>query len=122
MKQKKQYCLKFKDNFIHEKTIKYDNKSFPNRIFSITFQQKESLTKFQDSFDEDEMNNCLQKIYDILDKDKTNDIIINASIKEEITNELKQNVLNNQQYLREKKTYEEIPDKEKNQQKHSFRR
>ena len=82
MKPKKQYCLKFKDNFIHEKTIKYDNKSFPNSIFSITFQHKGITHQIQDSFDEDEMNNRPQKIYDTLDKDKTNDIIINASTKE----------------------------------------
>ena len=91
----KQYCLKFKDTFTHEQTIKYDIKSFPNSTFSITFQHKGITHQIQDSFDEDEMNNCLQKIYDILDKDNTNDIIINASIKEEISNELKQNVLNN---------------------------
>ena len=113
----KQYCLKFKDTFTHEQTIKYDIKSFPNSTFSITFQHKGITHQIQDSFDEDEMNNCLQKIYDILDKDNTNDIFINASIKEEVANELKQKVLDNQQHLRQiKQTFEEIPDKEKNQQ------
>ena len=113
----KQYCLKFKDTFTHEQTIKYDIQSFPNSTFSITFQHKGITHQIQDSFDEDEMNNCLQKIYDILDKDNTNDIVINASIKEEVANELKQKVLDNQQHLRQiKQTFEEIPDKEKNQQ------
>ena len=78
----KQYCIKFRDNFIHKKTIKYDIKSFPNSIFSITFQHKGIRHQIQDSFNEKEMDNCLQKIYDILDKDNTNGIVINTKIKE----------------------------------------
>ena len=115
----KQYCLKFKDNFTHEQTIRYEINSYPNSTFSITFQLKGITHQIQDYFDENEMDNSLQKIYDILDKEqeKEDNININAEIKEEIANELKQKVLNNQQMQREiKPTLEEIPDKEKNEQ------
>ena len=115
----KQYCLKFKDNFTHEQTIRYEINSYPNSTFSITFQFKGITHQIQDYFDENEMDNSLQKIYDILDKEqeKEDNININAEIKEEIANELKQKVLNNQQMQREiKPTLEEIPDKEKNEQ------
>ena len=111
--------FKIQRQFHSQQTIRYEINSYPNSTFSITFQLKGITHQIQDYFDENEMDNSLQKIYDILDKEqeKEDNININAEIKEEIANELKQKVLNNQQMQREiKPTLEEIPDKEKNEQ------
>ena len=64
----KAYCMKLKDNFHHEKTIKFEVRSVPQVRFSIKFQVNGKLTTIQDTFDnsDDAMNSTLQKAYDLL--------------------------------------------------------
>ena len=66
--EQKDYCIKLKDNFHHEKTIKFEIKSFPQSSFIIKFQVNGKLTEIQNTFDnsDDAMNSTLQKAYDLL--------------------------------------------------------
>ena len=63
--EQKAYCIKLKDNFHHEKTIKFEIKSFPQSSFIIKFQVNGNLHVIQNTFDNSDkaMNSTLQKAY-----------------------------------------------------------
>ena len=61
------YCIKLQQNFRHAKSVKYEIKSFPNSTFSIMIQIKGTVHQIQNVFDENEMENSLQKMYQLLD-------------------------------------------------------
>ena len=69
--EQKNYCLKLKDSFQHEKPIRFEIKSTPGVPFSIKFKLKgESEPRnIQDTFDNSEqaMRDSLDKMYQILD-------------------------------------------------------
>ena len=64
----KAYCIKLKDNWKHEKGIKFEIKSVPQVKFAIKFKVKEKLHEIQKEFDDSEetMKETLQKAYDLL--------------------------------------------------------
>ena len=66
--EQKQYCIKLKDNFKSEKTIKFEVKSVPQVHFSIKFKVNWKLNEIQSKYDnsEETMNETLQKAYDLL--------------------------------------------------------
>ncbi len=70
--EQKNYCLKVKDNFRHEKSIKFEIKSMPNTNFLIQIKIKETVYKIQEVFnDTDEaLNESLNKMYHLLDEQK----------------------------------------------------
>ncbi len=72
--QQKQYCIKLKDNFQHQKAIRFEIKSTPGVNFCIQLKYKDKLNKIQTVFNdgEDEMKESLNKMYKILDEDKDN--------------------------------------------------
>ena len=63
------YCLKFRDNFKHEKSINYQIKSEIGMKFSIQFKIKEKIYDIQNEFDDSDetMNRSLNKINQLLD-------------------------------------------------------
>ena len=65
----KAYCLKLKDNFRHEKAIRFEIKSSPGVPFSVQFKHKGKLNNIQSTFNDSEgqMNNALDIMYKILD-------------------------------------------------------
>ena len=67
--EQKQYCLKLKDNFRHEKPIRFEIKSSPGVTFSVQLKYKGKINKIQSVFNnnEDEMQNSLNIMYKILD-------------------------------------------------------
>ena len=69
--EQKEYCLKLKDNFQHEKSIRFEIKSTPGVPFSIKFKLKgeQEPRTIQDTFDNSEqaMKDSLEKMYQILD-------------------------------------------------------
>ena len=69
--EQKNYCLRLKDSFQHEKAIRFEIKSTPGVPFSIKFKLKgESEPRnIQDTFDNSEqaMRDSLDKMYQILD-------------------------------------------------------
>ena len=68
----KAYCLKIKDNFKHEKAIRFEIKSSPGVPFSVKFRHKGKVSNIQSTFNDSEieMNNCLEIMYKILDENK----------------------------------------------------
>ena len=70
--QQKNYCLNLKDNFQHEKTIKYEIRSTSDNKFSIQLKIKDKVYDIQTEFvgSEEDMNNALNKMYTILDEKK----------------------------------------------------
>ena len=70
--EQKQYCLKLKDNFQHERAIRFEIKSSPGVNFSIKFKLKGKIHDIQNEFDSTEftMNQTLEKMYKILDENK----------------------------------------------------
>ena len=64
----KEYCIKLKENFKHNKSIRYEVKSFANSPFSIMFQINGQNHQIQNVFDENEMQNTLNKMYNLLDQ------------------------------------------------------
>ena len=72
--EQKAYCIKLKDNFHHEQTIRYQISSPPGVNFSIQFKEKGNSDpiKIQEVFDssDEAMNQTLEKIYKILDGNK----------------------------------------------------
>ena len=66
----KQYCLKLKDNFRHEKKTKYSISSSTQLTFSVKFKNNENLYDIQNTFDNSEvaMNKALEQMYEILNK------------------------------------------------------
>ena len=70
--EQKQYCLKLKDNFQHERAIRFEIKSSPGVAFAIKFKLKGKIHDIQNEFDSSEftMNQTLEKMYKILDENK----------------------------------------------------
>ena len=68
--QQKNYCLKLKDNFKHEKPIRFEIKSSPGVNFCVQFKIKGETHKIQTIFNEEEMENSLQAMYKLLDESK----------------------------------------------------
>ena len=66
--EQKQYCLKLKDNFQHEKPIRFEIKSSPGVSFSIQFRIKGETHKIQTIYNEEELQNSLNKMYQLLDE------------------------------------------------------
>ena len=70
--EQKQYCLRLKDQFRHEKPIRFEIKSSPGIQFSIKFKLKgeQEPNTIEDTFNntEERMNESLQKMYEILDR------------------------------------------------------
>jgi len=69
--EQKQYCIKLKDNFQHEKAIKFEIKSNPDTEFEISFRLLNGKTYLiQDIFDDSDeiLNESLEKIYALLDE------------------------------------------------------
>ncbi len=66
--EQKAYCIKLKDSFHHEKTIKFEVKSVPQVNFSIKFKVNGKLHEIQNTFENSEgaMQSTLQKAYDLL--------------------------------------------------------
>ena len=64
----KQYCIRLKDNFRHERTIRFEIKSTPQVSFSIRFKVNGKTTEVQNVFDDSEerMNETLRKMYNML--------------------------------------------------------
>ena len=64
----KNYCIKLKDSFKNEKTIRFEIKSVPGTPFSIQFKIKDNISVLQNEFNNDEetMNQTLQKAYELL--------------------------------------------------------
>ena len=70
--EQKTYCLALKDNFRHEKSIRFQISSSAGVDFSIQFRYKGKIHKIQDTFNERELENTLQSMYDILDEKNEN--------------------------------------------------
>jgi len=66
--EQKNYCIKLKDKFKNEKTIRFEIKSVPGTPFSIQFKIKDNISVLQNEFNNDEetMNQTLQKAYELL--------------------------------------------------------
>ena len=64
----KEYCIKLKDNFKSEKTIRFEIKSTPQVPFSVRFKVNGKTYEVQSVFDNSEqtMNETLQKMYNML--------------------------------------------------------
>ena len=68
----KQYCIKIKDNFQHERAIRFEIKSSPGVEFSVKFRLNGKLHDIQNSFDSSDnaMNQALEKMYNLLNENK----------------------------------------------------
>ena len=68
----KNYCLKLKDNFEHEKTIRYEIRSTADNKFAIQLKIKDKTHHIQTEFTdtEEEMKIALDKMYKILNEIK----------------------------------------------------
>ena len=68
----KAYCLKVKDNFQHEKAIRFEIKSMAGVPFSIKFKYNGQVHDIQGEYNnsDDAMNESLNKMYAILDGPK----------------------------------------------------
>ena len=66
--KQKNYCLKLKDSFKHEKPIRFEIKSSPGVSFSIQFRIKGETHKIQTIYNEEELENSLNKMYQLLDE------------------------------------------------------
>ena len=66
--EQKAYCIKLKDNFKSEKTIRFEIKSLPNVPFKIQFKKDGKITNLQTEYsNEDEvMKETLEKAYELL--------------------------------------------------------
>ena len=67
----KEYCLKLKDNFHHQQTIRYEIKSTPENPFSVKLKIKSIIHDIQNEFNdgtEEEMNKALNEMYSKLDE------------------------------------------------------
>ncbi len=66
--EQKEYCIKLKDNFKNEKTIKFEIKSVPQVNFSVKFKVNGRLHVIQTEYNNSEtvMNESLEKIYNLL--------------------------------------------------------
>ena len=70
--EQKNYCIKIKDNFRHQRSIKFEIKSSPGIAFGIKFRINKNVHNIQTTFDSSEqaMNEALEKMYKILDENK----------------------------------------------------
>lgn len=70
----KEYCIKLKDNFQHEKSIKFEIKSKAELNFCIKFRVDGKLYDVQPVFSnsDEAMRDTLKKCYDLLDSSKNN--------------------------------------------------
>ena len=50
----KNYCLKLKDNYVHNRTIRYDIKSNESTSFSIKLKINDNIYDIQSSFNDSE--------------------------------------------------------------------
>ena len=68
----KNYCLKLKDNYEHEKTIRYEIRSTADNKFAIQLKIKDKTHDIQTEFTdtEEEMKIALDKMYKILNEIK----------------------------------------------------
>ena len=68
--EQKEYCIKLKDNFKHEKTINYEIESIPKVPFGIKIAYNNKIQDLQKEFDdsEDAMFETLRKAYQFLAK------------------------------------------------------
>ena len=68
----KNYCLSLKDNFKHEKPIRFEIKSMPSVPFAIKFKIKGKIHEIQNEFNNSEqaMNETLEKMYNLLEEAK----------------------------------------------------
>ena len=72
--EQKAYCINLKDNFHHEKSIRFQISSSAGLKFCIQFKYKGKTHTIQDTFKESDLEKTLYSIYDILDeKKKIND-------------------------------------------------
>jgi hypothetical protein len=62
----KNYCIKLKDSFKNEKTIRFEIKSVPNTPFSIQMKIKDKITVIQEEYNEEVMEETLNKAYQLL--------------------------------------------------------
>ena len=123
IEQQKNYCLKFKDKYDYIYTIRYQIQSNIYSKFSIKLKIKDSIfdiqTEFSDS--EEDLQKALKDIYDKLDtfynfriKEKEieeGSIFINKEEKDRLK-EIKQEMLENRQKLKEEKIFEKLEKKE----------
>ena len=68
--EQKNYCIKLRDNFNYEKTIKYIIESNKESSFAIKLQIKKKIYDIQTIFNDsnEEMEKTLQNLYNKLDK------------------------------------------------------
>ena len=68
----KAYCLKLKDNFHHEQSIRYEIRSTSTDPFAVKFKIKDNIYEIQTVFNdsEEEMNKALNEMYKKLDEIK----------------------------------------------------
>ena len=68
--EQKSYCLKLKDNFRYEKSIRFEIKSSPGIPFSIKLKIKDQLYTIESVFNDSEgqMNNSLNIMYKYLNE------------------------------------------------------
>lgn len=66
--EQKAYCIKLKDNFKSEKTIRFEIKSLPNVPFKIQFKKDGKISDLQTEYSNEEevMKETLQRAYDLL--------------------------------------------------------
>jgi hypothetical protein len=66
--EQKAYCIKLKDNFKCEKTIRFEIKSLQNVPFKIQLKIKNKIHDLQTEYsnEDDKMNETLQKAYELL--------------------------------------------------------
>ena len=73
--EQKNYCIKLKDHFHHQKSIKFQITSNTGVQFSIQFRLRANSepVKIQENFDNSEqaMNEALGKMYELLDSPKS---------------------------------------------------
>ena len=70
--EQKNYCLKLRDNFQHEKSIKFEILSRPDINFTIKFKIKNKIINIQENFinTDEAMNQALDQMYKLLDEEK----------------------------------------------------
>ena len=119
-KIQKDYCLRLKDSLYVSKAIKFEIKANNHSKFSIMLKLNGKMHLIQNIFNEDEIDGCLKKIYDLLDEpyivnhNNNNNFFCNieenkennnnsffCNIEENEAKEMKKKVLENQQKLRD---------------------
>ena len=70
--QQKNYCLNLKEQFKPKNTVMYEIKSYPGSAFSIILTIKGQQHAIQTVYDESELQNSLNKMYQLLDNMENN--------------------------------------------------